>query len=95
MTDITYSIGVFIVILAAGCVVNLLERHYVVQLSGIAFFVLFAAFKAYQIVAIHDSISPSQLYQLLLPMFSGICACLISMVLGFFLFPSLRKRFKD
>lgn len=92
---ISYSIAVFIIVLLSANVVNLLKQHYVFQLTGIAFF--FTVFTVRCGMAFEgdpDHAIPSLLLTSL-PLFSGICACLISMVLGFCVFPVIRKRMKD
>jgi len=39
--------------------------------------------------------SAGELYLLSLPMFAGISACLTAMVLGFWIFPHIRDRFRE
>lgn len=90
-----YSLGVFLIVLTAGCIINLLKNHFVIQLAGIAFFFTFSVYKSYTAVHIYSDLSLSQLYYIILPMLAGTSACLISMVLGFWIFPPIRRKFKD
>jgi len=92
---ISYSFDVFIVIFIAGCAINLLEKHYIVQLCGIAFLIMITAVKALALIASYPELSRIQALSLFLPMTAGISACLASMLLGFWLFSPLRKKFRD
>lgn len=92
---ISYSIAVFVIVFLSGLIVNLLEKHYIFQLLGIAFFFMYTILKSLSILNIDDNISFKEFYITSLPMLMGIAACLISMVLGFWLFPTIRDRFKD
>lgn len=92
---ISYSFYVFIIIFIAGCAINLLEKHYIVQLSGVAFFILITAVKACGLVITYSKLSQIQIYSLFIPAAAGISSCLISMLLGFWLFSPLRRKFKD
>lgn len=89
---ISYSIAVFVVVLITGCILNLLEQHYVFQLLGIAFFFTYSIFRSFSIFQNNFNVSPREVYIALLPMLVGISACLISMVLGFWIFPHIRKK---
>lgn len=89
-----YSIGVFIIILLSGCVVNLLRHHYIIQLTGISILFIYSIIKTVYFIHTYKELDLKDLYLISLPVFSGIAACLISMVLGFWLFPAIRRRFK-
>lgn len=91
----SYSIGVFIVVFIAGCIVNLLKNHFVIQLAGIAFFFTYSVLRGYYAVNVYADLSLNTLYLMILPMLAGISACLISMLLGFWIFPPIRRKFKD
>lgn len=91
----SYSIAVFIIIFVAGCAVNLLKQHYVFQLLGIAFFFTYIIINS----AIYMESAPEstfqELYYRYLPSLFGMSACLISMTIGFWIYPVLRKKFRD
>lgn len=91
----SYSLAVFLVVLISGCVLNLLKRHFIYQLTGIAFFFTYSIFMLMNVFKSRYDISPSEVYFSILPSLMGVSACLISMVLGFWLFPPIRKRFRD
>ncbi len=93
--EILYLYAVFIVVLVSGCIVNLLKRHFVIQLAGIAFLFTYSIFKSIFIVHNNTNISAKDIYFSLLPSLTGIAACLVSMVLGFWIFPYIRKRIKN
>jgi hypothetical protein len=90
-----YSIGVFSIVFISGCIVNLLERHYIFQLAGIAFFFMFIISKAFFVLLDNPELSFKEFFIMSFPMLLGISACMISMVLGFWMFPDLRRKFKD
>lgn len=90
-----YSISVFIIVLISGCVLNLLEQHYIFQLGGIAFLLLFAFFKSVSIMQKNIGMPVNELYLILLPVLAGVSACVTSMFLGFWIFTYIRKRFKN
>ncbi len=89
-----YSAGVFLIILVSGCVINLLERHFIVQLAGLAFLFFCIFIKICSFINTKSDFSLAKLYPLYLPFISGILACLISMFLGFKVFPAVRSKFK-
>lgn len=90
-----YSVAVFIIVLLSACILNLLENHHVFQLTGIAFFFVFFILRSQQLFRANPSLAPAVWFYASLPLFSGICACLCSMVLGFLLFPWIRAHFRD
>ncbi len=90
-----YTIAVFIVVLIAGCAVNLIKKHYVIQLAGIAALFILSTFRLLFSLESLTVVEPDKLLEVLFPLLSGTAACLLSMVLGFWLFPSIRKRFRD
>jgi len=90
-----YSIIVFIVVFLSGCVLNLLRKHFIFQLTGIAFFCTYTVFKMIFSLQVDQSLTAFDIYSLFLPTMTGVSACLISMVLGFWIFPPIRKKFKD
>lgn len=91
----SYSIAVFFIILIAACAVNLLKQHYVFQLLGIAFFFTFIVVNSATFLESTAEVTFRDLFYRSLPSLFGISACLISMTLGFWIFPSLREKFKD
>ena len=93
--DISYSIAVFMVIFLAGLALNLLRRHYIFQLLGIAFLFMYTVIRSVYILQVNVDITFREFYISSLPMLMGISACLTSMVLGFWLFPHIRRKFKD
>jgi len=92
---ISYSIAVFIIMLITGCILNLLKSHYIFQLTGIAFLFTYAVFKSIGFINAGYNISLQEFYGFMLPAASGISACLVSMALGFMIFPNVRRMFKD
>lgn len=92
---ISYSITVFIVILISGCILNLLKYHFVFQIFGIAFFFTYLVFNSIFEIWHKNDVNLNEVYIMSLPMLTGVSACLISMALGFWIFPPIRKRFKD
>ncbi len=93
--SITYSIAFFIVVLFSACVLNLFEQHYVFQITGIAFLFMIAVVRITIIVGSDVEVSFSNIYSEILPALFSISACLISMSLGFWIFPYVRKKIKD
>ena len=91
----SYSIAVFVIILIAGCAVNLLVQHYIFQLLGIAFFFTYIIINSAMFVENTYDVAFTDLFYRSLPSLFGISACLISMTLGFWIFPSIRSKFKD
>ena len=94
-TILGHSVLVFIIVLISGLIVNLLKRHFIIQLAGISFLLFFYLVKAFSIVQNVNDIVINELYLVSFPVIAGITACLVSMVLGFWLFPSVRRKFKD
>lgn len=90
---ISYSIWVFVIVLISGCILNLLKQHYIFQLAGIAFFFTYAVFKSMGIMRHTPDASFRELYFASLPMLTGTSACLASMLAGFWIFPSIRRKF--
>ncbi|GAE87472.1 hypothetical protein [Acetivibrio straminisolvens] len=93
--SISYSIAVFIVVLLAASILNLLKEHYIFQITGIAFLFMIGIIRMTSTILSNSVVSLSQLYFSLLPILSGIGACLFSMSLGFWVFPIIRRKFKD
>lgn len=91
----SYSIAVFVIVLIAGCAVNLLKEHYIFQLLGIAFFFTYIIINS--AISIESSVDVSfrDLFYSSLPLLFGISSCLISMTLGFWLFPAIRDKIKE
>lgn len=89
-----YSIGVFVIVLISGCIVNLLKHHYVIQLTGVSILFTYSIIKTVNLIHEYSELTLKQLYIVSLPILSGISACLISMVLGFWFFPGIRRKFK-
>ena len=98
MTDtnvcLSYSLAVFTIVFISGCAVNLLKRHFIFQLTGIAFFFTCAIFKVFGLLASKPEVTTKELYFTSFPLMAGISSCLISMVLGFWAFPVIRKKIK-
>ncbi len=91
----SYSIAVFFIILIAGCAVNLLKQHYIFQLLGIAFFFTYILVNSAIFIESTADVYFKDLFYRSLPSLFGISACLISMTLGFWIFPAIRDRFRD
>lgn len=90
-----YSISVFIIVLISGCILNILEKHYIFQLAGIAFCITFIFFKCLSIINNDFEVQLNTLLINTVPLLGGLSACLISMFLGFWVFPPIRKKFKS
>jgi len=91
----SYSIAVFFIILIASCAVNLLKQHYIFQLLGIAFFFTYILINSTMFIENTADVDFQDLFYRSLPSLFGISACLISMTLGFWIFPAIREKFKD
>jgi len=91
----SYSIAVFFIILVSGCAVNLLKQHYIFQLLGIAFFFTYIVINSAIFLENTPNVTFQNLFYRSLPSLFGISACLISMTLGFWIFPVIRNKFKD
>lgn len=88
----TYSLVAFIIVLIAGCAINLLKRHYILQIIGIAYAVVLSVIKTALFVKRAPFASFREVYLLILPDISMGLACLVSMALGFWIFPHIRRR---
>lgn len=93
--DFSYAIVVFVIVFIAGNVINLLKYHFVLQLAGIAFLFTCFTFRSISFINSGYILTANQMLYLALPMFTAISACLISMVLGFWIFPPLRRTNKN
>lgn len=91
----SYSIAVFFIVLIAGCAVNLLNQHYIFQLLGIAFFFTYIVINSAIFIEGTPDVYFKDLFYRSLPSLFGISACLISMTLGFWIFPGIRDKFRD
>ncbi|HEY5583658.1 MAG TPA: hypothetical protein VIK78_04100 [Ruminiclostridium sp.] len=91
----SYSIAVFFIILISGCAVNLLKQHFIFQLLGIAFFFTFIVINSAIFLENAPEVTFQDLFYRSLPSLFGISACLISMTLGFWIFPAIRDKVKD
>jgi Na+/phosphate symporter len=91
---ISYTGAVFVLLFITGLAINLLNKHYILQLSGIAFFFTYFFFRSTYLLKNSVPISDIRFYETLLIASSGISACLLSMVLGFWIFPAIRGKFK-
>lgn len=94
-TAFSYSIAVFIIIFIAGFAVNLLKQHYIFQLLGIAFFFTYIIINSAVYMERTSETTFKTLFFRLMPSLFGISACLITMTLGFWLYPVLRKKIKQ
>jgi len=92
---IHYSMGVFIVVFISGCIVNLLRQHYIFQYAGITFFFICTIVKLVKLIKEFPDVMAARMFMESLPLLSGASACLASMVLGFWLFPPIRRKFKN
>lgn len=93
--SISYSVAVFIVVLLSASILNLIKQHYVFQITGIAFLFMYALIRITSIASNNTDTSFIELYSIILPLLSGIGACLIAMSLGFWIFPPIRRKFKS
>ncbi|ACL75821.1 hypothetical protein [Ruminiclostridium cellulolyticum] len=90
----SYSIAVFIIIFIAGFAVNLLKKHYIFQLLGIAFFFTYITISTAIYIERTAETSFRAIFYRSMPSLFGISACLVSMTLGFWLYPVLRKKIR-
>lgn len=88
----TYSLLAFIIVLIAGCAINLLKRHYILQILGIAYAIVLSVIKTALFVKDRPFAAFREIYLLILPDISLGLACLISMAIGFWLFPHIRRK---
>ncbi|TYQ13000.1 UNVERIFIED_CONTAM: hypothetical protein Cloal_4044 [Acetivibrio alkalicellulosi] len=93
--SISYSIAVFIVALLSASVLNLIKQHYIFQIIGVTFLFVFAIMRTTFMVKSNENILFSQVYFSILPALAGISACFVGMSLGFWVFPMIRKKFKE
>ena len=91
---IGYSIALFAIVLTAGCIVNLLKQHFIFQIIGIAFFFTYSIINCFILLEDKPAATIGDLYFVVLPQMTGISACLISMVIGFWIFPLIRRKIK-
>ena len=91
----SYSIAVFFIVFVAACSVNLLEQHYIFQLLGIAFLFTYIVINSAIFLESNPHITLQSLFYRSLPSLFGISACLICLTLGVWIFPGIRKKFKD
>ncbi len=91
----SYSIAVFIIVFIAGFAVNLLRQHYIFQLLGIAFFFTYIIINTAVYMESSSKITFQNLFYRSMPSLFGISACLITMTLGFWLYPVLRKKIRQ
>lgn len=91
----SYSIAVFIIVFIAGFAVNLLRQHYIFQLLGIAFFFTYIIINTAVYMESSSKIIFQNLFYRSMPSLFGISACLITMTLGFWLYPVLRKKIRQ
>lgn len=90
-----YSMGLFVIVLTAGCIVNLLKQHYIFQIIGIAFFFTLSIINCFLLLQDKPGATIWDLYFVILPHMTGISACLISMAAGFWIFPQIRRKIKS
>jgi len=88
-----FSCGIYCGFTVSFCL-NLLKEHYIFQITGIAFLFIIGVIRMTLAVLDDTVVSLSQLYFTLLPILSAIAACLVSMSLGFWIFPIIRNKFK-
>jgi len=93
--ELPYLTAIYLIVLISGCAVILLRRHFIIQLAGIAFLFTYAVCRSFVLFKNNLNIDIRDVYFSFLPSLTGIAACLGSMVLGFWLFPAIRKRIKD
>ncbi|MDQ2087721.1 hypothetical protein RBH29_14925 [Herbivorax sp. ANBcel31] len=93
--SISYSIAVFFIVLFAASVLNLIRQHYIFQITGIAFLFLYSIIRTTIMIKNNGGIVFNDVYFTILPALSAIGACFVGMALGFWVFPLIRKRFKN
>jgi hypothetical protein len=81
------------VVLISASILNLLKQHFIFQVTGIAFLFMFMIIKASMLLKSNSNILFADLYYSILPILSGIGACLVAMALGFWIFPPIRRIF--
>jgi hypothetical protein len=83
------------VVLISASVLNLFKQHFIFQVTGIAFLFMFMIIKISMELQSNSDILFADLYYSILPILSGIGACLVAMALGFWIFPPVRRVFMD
>jgi len=91
---INYSVSVFFVVLISASILNLLKKHFIFQITGIAFLFIFIIIKLSMLFKSNPNISLAELYYSILPILSAMGACLVAMALGFWIFPPIRRTLK-
>lgn len=86
----TYILSIFLIALISCCIVNLLRQHYIIQLAGISFLITYLVLRLYFLS--RNDVTLSDFLNCTLPALTGIAACLTGMVLGFWIFPPIRKK---
>ncbi len=89
--NVSYSIAVFVLVLISASILNLLKQHFIFQITGIAFLFMFMIVKISILFKEDLNILLVDLYYTVLPILTAIGACLVSMALGFWIFPPIRK----
>lgn len=93
--SISYSIAFFLIALISTSVLNLFKQHYIFQITGIAFLFVSVLVKTLFIIRADSNVLFSKIYLDMLPILSSIGACIVSMALGFWVFPPIRRKFKN
>ena len=78
-------------VLISASILNLLKQHFIIQVTGIAFLFMFMIIKVSMELQSNSNILLVDLYYSILPILSGIGACLVAMALGFWIFPPIRR----
>lgn len=89
--NISYSIAVFFLVLISASILNLLKEHFIFQITGIAFLFMFMVVKVSILFKENPNILLIDLYYSILPILTAIGACLVSLALGFWIFPPIRR----
>lgn len=86
----TYILLIFLIALISCCIVNLLRQHYIIQLAGISFLITYLVLRLYSLS--RNYVTLNDFLNCTIPAMTGIAACLTGMVLGFWIFPPIRKK---
>ncbi len=85
-----YILAIFLIALTSCCIVNLLRQHYIIQLAGISFLITYLVLRLYYLS--RSDVTLNEFLNCSIPAMTGIAACLTGMVLGFWVFPPIRKK---
>lgn len=87
-----YSILSFFIVLIAGCSINLIKQHYVLQIIGTIYSLIMLIIRTTITLKEMPDIGIKQLCISILPFISLTAACLLSMAIGLWIFPNNERK---